>query len=434
VTGPALPQSREGNRPGFWYGWVVLGVVFIVLCTLIGTRTSFGVFFKTLSGEFGWNRAQTSGAFSMGMIGFAVSAPFVGWMLDRWSIRWTMALGVLLFGLGMLMGFFVEALWHLYLMNFLLSIGFGAATHVPQVQVLSNWFVRRRGLALGLTSSAQGLAFATGVISAALIAWLGWRETYLVFSGLVLLVTFPLVVIFIRDLPSEKGTVADAPFLGPGEIAVAQEKTPPAGADKPAPTKFPAELIFSFRFALLFGIFGACGFSYTAIVVHLVPLVTDGGFSPSGGAALFTVFGLSVFSGNLSSGISDRIGRTRTYMIGTSLVIGGCLLLASLLGGGTYQLFAGTLIAGYGLGVSRPTIAALLTDHFGGPGFGRVNGTMMMLFAFSGSLGPVTIGYIFDRLGRYREGALLLAAIFLCSCLFAAALEKLKRSGAEGAG
>lgn len=431
MTSHALPQSSEGGRFGLWYGWVILGVVFIVLCSLIGTRTSFGVFFKTLSGEFGWSRAQTSGAFSMGMIGFAVSAPFVGWILDRWSIRWTMSLGVLLFGLGMLMGFFVDALWNLYLMNFLLSLGFGAATYVPQVQVLSNWFVRRRGLALGLTSSAQGIAFATSVISAALIGWLGWRETYLVFSGLTLFVTFPLVVIFIRDLPSDKGTVADAPFLDPEEIASARTKTSLTGNKKTGESRFPTQLIFSLRFALLFGLFGAIGFSFTALVVHLVPLVTDGGFSSSSGAALFTVFGLSVFTGNLLSGISDRIGRTRTYMTGASMVAGACLLLASLLGAGVYQFIAGAVIAGLGLGIARPTIAALLTDHFGGPGLGRVNGTMMMLFAFSGALGPITLGYLFDLTGRYREGAILLAAIFLCSCFFAAALEKLKHPKVE---
>lgn len=431
MTNHALPQSRKGSRYGPWYGWVILGVVFIVLCSLIGTRTSFGVFFKTLSAEFGWSRAQTSGAFSMGMIGFAVSAPFVGWILDRWSIRWTMSLGVLLFGLGMFMGFFVDALWHLYLMNFLLSLGFGAATYVPQVQVLSNWFVRRRGLAFGLTSSAQGLAFATSVISAALIGWLGWRATYLVFSGIILFVTFPLVVIFIRDLPSDKGTVADAPFLNPEDIAINRSGAPSAGVGNTARSKFPADLIFSLRFVLLFGVFGAIGFSFTALVVHLVPLVTDGGFSPSGGAALFTVFGLSVFLGNLMSGVSDRIGRTRTYITGASMVATACLFLASLLGAGAYQFIAGAVIAGLGLGIARPTIATLMTDHFGGPGLGRVNGTMMMLFALSGSGGPIALGYLFDRLGRYREGAILLAAIFLCSCFFAAALEKLKRPKVE---
>jgi MFS family permease len=222
------------------------------------------------------------------------------------------------------------------------------------------------------------------------------------------------------------------PFLNPEEIANARDKTSTTGNVKPAQSKFPAELVFSLRFALLFGIFGSIGFSYTALVVHLVPLVTDGGFSQSGGAALFTIFGLSVFMGTLISGISDRIGRTPTYMIGASMVAGACLLLASSLGAGTYQFIAGAVIAGLGLGVARPSIAALLTDHFGGPGFGRVNGMMMMLFAFSGSLGPVTIGYLFDRLGRYREGVILLASIFLCSCFFAAALEKLKRPGVEG--
>ncbi|MEE9256250.1 MAG: MFS transporter, partial [bacterium] len=311
---PAAAPANTG-RPGLWYGWVILAAVFAVLLVLIGTRTSFGVFFKVLSAEFGWNRAQTSGAFSMGMLGFAVSAPFVGWLLDRWSIRWTMSLGVFLFGMGMLIGFFVGALWHLYAMNFILSLGFGMAAHLPQTQVLANWFVKRRGFALGLTSSAQGLAFSTSLATAALIAWMGWRYTYLIFGGISLLLTFPLVALLLRDRPADMGTVPDAPFLGPDQIA-ALRASPAPDAGGPAPGGvFPLNLIFSMRFFFIFLLFAAIAYDYTALVVHLVPLATDGGFSPAEGAAIFALFGGMVFAGNLVSGISDRIGRTLTYVI-----------------------------------------------------------------------------------------------------------------------
>lgn len=204
-TPEAAPEKR------LWYGWVILATVFAVMATLIGTRTSFGVFFKMLSAEFGWTRAEISGAFSVGMLGYAISAPFVGWTLDRWSIRWTMTLGVFLFGTGMLMGFFVTALWNFYLKNFLLSLGFGGATHLPQNQVLSNRFVRRRGLALGLTSSAQGIAFPASVLTSALIVWLGWRNTYLVFGGIILLGTLPAVALLLRPEEGAQAPLTAAP-------------------------------------------------------------------------------------------------------------------------------------------------------------------------------------------------------------------------------
>ncbi len=414
------PQARGEVRPGLWYGWVILGTVFAVMLTLIGTRTSFGVFFKVLSAEFGWSRAETSGAFSMGMLGYAISAPFVGWILDKWSIRWTMALGVSLFGVGMLMGFFVSALWHFYLMNFVLSLGFGGATHLPQIQVLSNWFVRRRGLALGLTSSAQGIAFTTSVLTSALIAGIGWRYTYLVFGCVILMGTLPLAALLLRDHPRGKNTVADAPFLGAGNI----------GAGAPSAPELPAALIFSPRFFLLFGLFGAIAYIFTTLVVHLVPLATDNGFTPVEGAAIFTLFGVSVFAGNLVSSISDKYGRTGTYITGAVLGAGASTLLAGVAAGP--QIIFGAGLSGLALGLVRPTIAAMLTDHFGGPAFGRVNGTMMMLFALTGAAGPLTAGYLFDRFGRYLEAMLLISGVFILSCFFAAALARMKPLREEG--
>jgi MFS family permease len=427
VPDPA-PAAANTERPGLWYGWVILAVVFVVLLVLIGTRTSFGVFFKVLSAEFGWNRAQTSGAFSMGMLGYAVSAPFVGWLLDRWSIRWTMSLGVFLFGMGMLIGFFVGALWHLYAMNFILSLGFGMAAHLPQTQVLANWFIKRRGFALGLTSSAQGLAFSTSLATAALIAWLGWRHTYLIFGGISLLLAFPLVALLLRDRPGKMGTVPDAPFLGPDEIA-ALRAAPDSGAGGPAPRGlFPVNLIFSLKFFFIFILFAAIAYNFTALVVHLVPLATDNGFSPAQGAAIFALFGGMVFAGNLVSGVSDRIGRGRTYVIGAALGAVSCLLLALIVPRAAgAQIIAGAAAAGFGLGLVRPTIAVMLADHFSGPAFGRVNGTMMMLFAATGALGSVATGFFFDLTGRYRESVALMAVFFLISCAPAAALERIKK-------
>jgi MFS family permease len=396
------------------------------MASLIGFRTSFGVFFKILAAEFGWSRAETSGAFSMGMLGFAFSAPVVGFLLDKWSIRWTMAAGVFLFGTGMLTGYFVGALWHLYLMNFLLSLGFGAATYLPQTQVLSNWFIRRRGLALGLTSSAQGIAFSTSIITSSLIAWLGWRETYLTFGVATLLLTLPVVAIFLRDRPSQLNTIADAPFLSPDERTAHQSAmSTPASVGEGA---LPFDLIFSLPFLFLSVLFATIAYIFTALVVHLVPLVTDNGFTPSGGAGLFALFGISVFLGNILSSISDRIGRVLTYLFGALLGTVSCLFLAVLSSEAvTEQLFIGGITVGLALGMVRPTIVAMLADHFSGSSFGRVNGIMMTLFALVGASGPLVTGYLFDRFARYQESVLLMAGIFLMSCLFAVAQNRMKK-------
>ncbi len=137
---------------------MVLAVVFIVMSTMVGVRNSLGFFFKTISGEFGWNRAQTAGAFSIGMIVQGICSPLFGSLGERWSLRWMMAAGVFFSGAALLVGSSIGGLGQFYLMYALLNVGFTASTFVPQVQILSHWFVKKRGLAIGIANSGQGFA------------------------------------------------------------------------------------------------------------------------------------------------------------------------------------------------------------------------------------------------------------------------------------
>ena len=141
-----------------WYGWVILFTVFTILMFTIGIRNSIGVFFKEVSGEFGWNRAQTAAAFTMGMLGQAVVAPLAGWVLERFNMRWVIGAGIFVNGAALIIGTYIGALWHYYAMYFLLSVGFAFTANLPQVQLLANWFVVKRGLAMGFSHAAQGFA------------------------------------------------------------------------------------------------------------------------------------------------------------------------------------------------------------------------------------------------------------------------------------
>ena len=92
------------KRPSLWYGWVILAVVFIVMSVMVGIRNSLGFFFKAIAGEFGWTRAQTAGAYSIGMLVQSICSPLFGSMGERWSLRWMMALGVFFGGAALLIG------------------------------------------------------------------------------------------------------------------------------------------------------------------------------------------------------------------------------------------------------------------------------------------------------------------------------------------
>ncbi|MBT3819827.1 MAG: MFS transporter, partial [Nitrospinaceae bacterium] len=95
---------EERLKPRIWYGWVILAVMFTVMAILIGARNSLGFFFKEMSAEFGWNRAQIAAAYSIGMIFQGLTSPISGWLSDRWSMRWTISAGIFIGGSSFLIG------------------------------------------------------------------------------------------------------------------------------------------------------------------------------------------------------------------------------------------------------------------------------------------------------------------------------------------
>lgn len=411
-----------------WYGWVVLAVVFVVMAVMIGLRNSLGFFFKSISGEFGWTRAQTSGAYSIGMLVQSFCSPLFGAIGERWSVRWLMAFGVFFGGAALLIGWSIDGLMLFYLMYALLNLGFAASTFVPQVQIISHWFVKRRGLAMGIANAGQGFAAVLNLAVPMLIGMVGWRGSYLFLAGFTMLLIFPLTALLLRDHPGERATVADAPFLSPAERdALAVQEKAVRGTRQAAASGPPfLDRVFSIRFMLIIITYSAIAFIMTGTIVHIVPHATDQGLTPEASALIFLLWGIFVIGGNLVSGVSDSLGRAPTYALGAALGVGSCLLLAHFTRGAPETLFyAGAALSGAALGLTRPTASALLADHFAGPGFGRLNGSVMMIFALFGALGAFTTGYLFDLTGSYWSGFLLMAAAHLAGAAAAVPLSRM---------
>jgi MFS family permease len=416
------------KRHSLWYGWVILAVVFIVMSMMVGIRNSFGLFFKTISGEFGWNRAQTAGAYSVGMLAQIICSPIVGSLGERWSLRWMMAFGVLFGGAALLIGSSISGLWQFYLMYALLNVGFASSTFIPQVQILSHWFVKKRGLAMGIANSGQGFAAVLNLAVPFLIAAIGWRDSYLALAVFTMIGIFPLAAILLRDHPRERASVADEPFLSVAErdtIAEKEGATSHTGKSGPVGAPF-WQRAFSLRFGLIALIYSAIAFILVGTTVHIVPHATDQGFTPGESALIFLLWGICAIAGNLISGVSDSLGRVSIYAVGTALGVCACVLLASFIRGmPPVWFYGGAALSGAGLGLTRPTASALLADHFAGPGFGKLNGSALTIFALSGALGSFAMGYLFDLSGSYWSGFMVLAVISLAGAGAAAALGRM---------
>ena len=145
-------------RLPFFYGWIIVAVTFVTMAIGVTARTSFSLLFPPIIEEFGWERGVTAGAFSFGFLVSAVLSPLIGRMMDRHGPRAVMELGVVLMGSGLLLAPLTTQPWHLYLtIGVLVGGGSVCLGYSGQSLFLPNWFVRRRGLAMGIAFAGVGI-------------------------------------------------------------------------------------------------------------------------------------------------------------------------------------------------------------------------------------------------------------------------------------
>src|SRR5206468_177413 len=194
----------------FFYGWLIVAVTFVTMAIGVNARTAFSLFFPPIISEFGWERGVTAGAFSFGFVVSAGVSPLIGRMMDRFGPRGVMELGVLLMGGGLLLAPLTTQPWHLYLtIGVLVGAGSVCLGYSGQSLFLPNWFIRRRGLAMGLAFAGVGIGSVT------LLPWVqhmieqtGWRTACTAMGILVLAVLAPINFL-LRKRPEDIGLRPD---------------------------------------------------------------------------------------------------------------------------------------------------------------------------------------------------------------------------------
>jgi MFS family permease len=233
-----LMQGPAVARPRFWkrvhYGWVVLGVSFVTLGVMYGTTFAFPIFFVALVQDFGWSRGSTASIFSANMMVAGLSAPLVGYLVDRYGPRRVLPWGAVLLGGGLLLCAAISRLWHLWLAFGLLgAAGGGILGPVAHTTLLSNWFIRSRGSAIGVAFAGMGAGlFVFAPLTQFAVDRVGWRGAFIVLGLLALALLLPLTALCQRDRPEDVGLGPDGAWearppglfpsgheAGPGEAA-----------------------------------------------------------------------------------------------------------------------------------------------------------------------------------------------------------------------
>src|SRR5262252_1148493 len=301
-----------------YYPWVVIAIAFLTVGVAFGARNAFAVFLVAVIEEFHWSRGLASGTLMLGSVMWTLAAPVIGILLDRFGPRIVLSGGAITMAAGFVISGMTHSILEFYLgMGIFMGIGFAALTMTSQATFLSNWFVRKRGMAIGTAASGIGLGILLVVPWAQwLIATYGWRAAFFTLAGVLAIVVAPLNYFFQRQRPEEmnlKPDFGDSPARSSGHVKA-------AGFDGPSLK----EALRTWRFwAFALGVL-AGAIPLHMVLIHQVAAVSDAGFSKELAAFGLGLIGLYTAPLMISMGLlADRIGRQRSYLFGSaSLMVG----------------------------------------------------------------------------------------------------------------
>jgi len=416
----ALPprKPRRSHLP-FFYGWLLVAIAFVTMAIGVNARTAFSLLFPAILDEFGWERGMTAGAFSFGFLVSALATPCVGWLMDRRGPRPVIELGVLSMGSGLLLAALVHEPWQLYLtLGALVGGGVNCLAYTGQSLYLTNWFVRRRGLALSIAFSGVGVG------SVIVLPWLqsliasaGWRTACWALGIIVLGVLVPTNLLLKRR-PEDLGLAPDGAASGSAAANRGGNVVDYAWA---AVAWTLGKALRTSRFWwIATGYF--CGlFVWYAVQVHQTKYLIEIGFGPTEAAWALGLVSLVAVPGQIGFGhLSDRIGREWVWTIGNAGFFVCCLTLIVLQGTPTrtllYVMVAAQGILGYSL---TSVMGAIPAEIFEGPHYGRIFGTIMVSAILGGAAGPWVAGLLHGATGSYAPTFWIAIA---CSTISAGAI------------
>ena len=218
-----------------FYGWVIVAVSALVFALVRGVNDAFGVFFVAILEEFGWSRAAVAGVFSCARLTEGTISVAVGMLSDRFGLRRLVPISTCLVALGLILASYTQSLWMLYVAyGLVFAVGYCGVGELSHVPVISRWFVRKRGMAIGLAMAGMGLGILLVVpLAQTFILRFGWRWAYIALAAVMLIGIIPPTLLWQRERPEDLGLLPDGeqrpppPPLHTSAMHTASSPSPP---------------------------------------------------------------------------------------------------------------------------------------------------------------------------------------------------------------
>ena len=398
------------SKPGFFYGYVIVGCSFLILMVMWGAQYCFGVFFKPMLKEMGLSRAMLSGAYSMNMILQAVACIFIGKLSDKYGPRLVVSICGASLGISYLLMSQVQMVWQIYVIFGILASISVAGSWVPTMSTIARWFVARRGVMCGLAAAGVGLGvMILPPLAGYLIASFGWRIAYMII-GLAVLGVVTINAQLLRRDPAQMGLLAHG--------GIEEESEGASGYTF-------REALRTRQFWMLCAVFLVLGLCLQTVLVHIVPHATDVGIAEITAATVLSVIGAISIFGKVGVGLAiDRFGSKPIAILAASLMLLAMIIIQCSDKIAVLYTFAVVFAVAYGgfAAIQSPYVAELfgLKDH------GAIFGFCMFILG-AAALGPFIAGKIFDAASSYRLAFLMMAVLSFISIVVAVGIKNTER-------
>ena len=391
------------------YSLLILAAGFAILFFSGGSRFAFGLMLKPMSEDLDVSRSTLSLAVTMFMVVSAVAMPFVGRLVDRWSLRGTIAVGAVIGAAGLALMGQVHYSWQVFLVyGVIYALGNSGTSIAPVVVMVSQWFVQRRGVAT--STAVSGNAIGQLVIVAALasaLAAIGWRTSFTVLAIANIAILLPLTLLIVR--PGPPAGDAHAPSDSDSEPA-------------PQPLTF-RQALTSRPFLLLVGIYSVCGFQDFFVATHIVAFAQDQGVGDVLAGNLLAWMGVMGLLGVFVAGImADALGASRPTVLCFVMRIGIFALIIPFQNTPVILIFG--LLYGFTFLITAPLTVVFLGNIYGPHRLGALTGTVSMIHQITGGLGALAGGWIYDTTGDYNAGFVLMLALSIAATVLTLAVRE----------
>jgi MFS transporter, OFA family, oxalate/formate antiporter len=404
-----LQRSRLVEKSPVFYGWIIaLSGSLGMIMTSPGQTYAVSVFIEHFIRDLEISRTVVSSLYMAATLGGSLAQPWIGRQIDRRGPRLMVGVLSFLFGLAC---FFMGAVQNALMLGLgflaIRMLGQGGLALVSQ-NVINQWWIRRRGVIMGFSGvllSLVGLGSFPPLINW-LIAQYGWRSSYMVLGGMLLLVMLPVGLLFFRNRPEQFGLQPD------GVVPTGQndEETKNATVQVNEENWTAAEAMRTAVFWIGSSGMAVIAMMITGMLFHIVSIFQDNGLPPTAAASVFLPIAVTTAVVNLSSGI--LVGRIPIrVMLSLALLFQSATLLLAPSVNRLEMVVAFGVLLGISSGFMATIGAVMWATYFGRRHLGTIAGTTSTILIAGSSLGPLPLGIAHDILGSYDLALRLLAIL-----------------------